>query len=279
MDADFLIQAGHQGKVRNSGDGTKPSHGTGGLPGPDDDEYKLTPIVANKTCDILREAGYTVIREDAFFDQPYKVKVAVFLHFDGSGTPCASGASVGYPPGSPSGSNKPTADLWREVYKEVWPFKWRPDNFTSGLRGYYGYRWTNTEVAEFLVEFGELTCPEQNVWLVRHVRDGYLAKLLAYVLDRAVGGDRVAHPGVPDGDLSGDDVDARFVAFNEIVDGLSARLVSIEADTATTSLRLDALDDADQVLQATLKELTLSVQDVREKATRAHRRLDKLHQV
>jgi hypothetical protein len=195
LDATFLIQAGHEGRVRNSGTGKTNSYGTSGLPGPDDDEYKLTPVVADEAARLLRAAGHTVIREDAFFDRKYNTKVAVALHFDGTGTPCASGASVGYPEGSPAGSNKATASLWKAAYGKHFPFKWMNDNFTAALRGYYGYAWTSTEIAEFLIEFGELTCPEQNEWLVARVKDNYLAKMVAHVLDKSVGGTKIPHPG------------------------------------------------------------------------------------
>jgi hypothetical protein len=195
MDADFLIQAGHQGGVRNSGSGTAPSRGTSGLPGDQDDEINLTWRVADKAALLLIDAGYSVIREDAYFDKTYDVKVFVALHFDGSGTPCSSGASLGYPAGSPAGSNKPTADLWREAYAPYFPFKWMPDNFTAALKGYYGYGRVNTSIAEFLIEFGELTCPEQNAWLFDRVWDDYLAKLVAHVLDKSVGGNKIPHPG------------------------------------------------------------------------------------
>lgn len=197
LDADFLIQAGHQGGRRNSGAGSTPSTGSPGTPDPYDDEYLLTPIVADEAARLLRAAGATVIREDAFFDKKYSVRVAVSLHFDGSGTACASGASVGYPAGSPAGSNKPTAELWKAAYFPYFPFKKMPDNFTANLTHFYGYAYTSTEIAEFLIEFGEVTCPEQSIWLQKRTHDGYLASMVAHVLDKAVGGNKIPHPGVP----------------------------------------------------------------------------------
>lgn len=191
MDAQVLIQAGHEGGVRNSGTGTKPTYGAGGIARP---ERTMTPIVADRATAKLRDAGFTVVRENALFDKRYEVELAVFLHFDGSGTPCASGASVGYPDGSPPGSNKPTAELWKDIYSQYWDFKWMPDNFSSNLRGYYGYSWTSTSVAEMLIEFGEISCPEQDAWLQPRV-DEWLGDLVAHFVSEAIGNGEVPDPG------------------------------------------------------------------------------------
>lgn len=181
-----LIQAGHEGGVRNSGSsGSAATSGTPGLSGPDDNEIVLTPKVANRAVEVLSQfPQFEVIRENAFYDKVYQVDLALSLHFDGSGTPCSSGASVGYPTGSPPGSNKPTVDLWKSIYAQVWPWKWMKDNFTGNLSGYYGYSWTETSVAEMLIEFGELTCKDQNPWLVEHANNGYLGELVAYFVGR-----------------------------------------------------------------------------------------------
>lgn len=191
MDAQVLIQAGHEGTVRNSGSGTKPTYGAGGIARP---ERTMTPIVADRATARLRDAGVTVVREDALFDKRYEVELAVFLHFDGSGTPCASGASVGYPDGVPAGSNKPTAELWKDIYSQYWPFKWMPDNFSSNLRGYYGYGWTSTSLAEMLIEFGEISCPEQDAWLQPRV-DEWLGDLVAHFVSEALELGVVSDPG------------------------------------------------------------------------------------
>lgn len=235
MDADFLIQAGHQGLKRNQGTGSTASYGTAGLPGPDDDEFKLTPIVADEAARLLKAAGYTVVRENAYFDKKYSVKVAVSLHFDGAGTACASGTSVGYPAGVPAGSNKPTAELWKAAYLPYFPFKKMPDNFTAALRGYYGYAYTSTSVAEFLIEFGELTCPEQNAWLLTQVHNNWLAQVVAHVLDKAVGGNKIGHPGPPpvsavgaDNPELGDRLAAVEKALNELTVKLQAQVTQLE---------------------------------------------------
>ncbi len=194
MDARVLIQAGHEGGRRNSGSGSKPSKGTNG-----NDDYRplmpereMTPIVADKATEILRGTGITVVRENGFFDKNYTVELAVYLHFDGSNRSCSSGASVGYPQGNPVGSNKPTANLWKDIYEDYWPYQWMPDNFTKGLRGYYGYAYTSTSIAEMLIEFGEISCPEQDAWL--QPRKEWLGELVAHFCAEAIG----EHGLIPD---------------------------------------------------------------------------------
>lgn len=131
MEADVVLQAGHQGQVRNSGStGTAPSDGTPGLTKP---EHQMTPIVADAAAKALQDHGVDAVRVPAPFPEKYSLSLGLALHFDGSRTKCASGASVGYPPGRPRGSNRPTADLWKDIYGGIWPFRRMPDNFTKNL--------------------------------------------------------------------------------------------------------------------------------------------------
>lgn len=193
---DVLIQAGHEGGKRNSGKGSTTSIGTKG-------EMERTPKVANKAAEVLKANGFTVHRENAFYDKVYDCKLAISIHFDGSSKPCASGASMGYPHPSAAPSNKVVADQWRKIYSEFWPYKWMPDNFTGGLRGYYGYAYTKTSVAELLLEMGELSCPTQKAWLDVRVDNGFLGELVAYFASVALGkpiakpSEQPATPGDP----------------------------------------------------------------------------------
>lgn len=184
-----LIQAGHEGGRRNDGSGTAPTTGAGGIARP---EREMTPIVADRATEVLRDHGITVERVDALFERSYSVDLAIFVHFDGSSRPCASGASIGYPLGIPAGSNQPTADLWRSIYEDYWPYQWMPDNFTPNLRGYYGYRYTSTRVAEVLLELGEISCPEQDAWI--QPRTEWLGDVVAYFASEAIGAHAVPQP-------------------------------------------------------------------------------------
>ena len=194
-DAQILLQAGHQNGWRNDGSGRAPTYGAGGIARP---EREMTPIVVGAAAQKLRDAGYSVITEDAYFDKVYEVELAVAIHFDGSGTPCASGASIGYPTGSPPGSNRPAADVWRDLYSEFWPFKWMNDNFTKNLEFYYGYSRTWTSTAELLIEWGEISCPDQDDWLQPRVGtgpgDSWCGDLLAHYAARVIDGDDARVP-------------------------------------------------------------------------------------
>jgi hypothetical protein len=59
------------------------------------------------------------------------------------------------------------------------------DNFTKNLSGYYGYRRMSTEIAEMLIEFGEITCPEQDAWLQPRLE--WLGELVAHFAGQIVG--------------------------------------------------------------------------------------------
>ena len=194
---DIVIQAGHEGGWRNRGrTGKTRTTGTLGVPGGPTERH-LTPIVADHAAAALSAAGYNVKRVSALYPSKLKAKLSVSIHFDGSTTPCASGASIGYPSGKPAGSNQPAAGSWNALYAKVWPFKWMGDNFTRNLRGYYGFGWVSTLDAELVLELGELTCPEQQAWLVERVESGYLGQLIAHWASGRLGGTVVPMPDPP----------------------------------------------------------------------------------
>lgn len=184
---DVVIAAGHDGGIRNFGaHGTKLTAGTAGIPG-GPSERALTPLIRDAAAEVVRDAGYSVASIGALYDQVYDCKLAVALHLDGSSRPCDSGASIGYPAGTPKGSNRAAAVSWRTAYGRVWPWQWMPDNFTRNLSGYYGYRWTRTADAELVLELGELTCPDQHRWLVQRIQDGWLGQFVGTWITNRLG--------------------------------------------------------------------------------------------
>jgi hypothetical protein len=180
--ADVFIQAGHFN--HHSWDKNT------GCSGPLGDEIDWTPVVVNEATSVLREAGVSVIKSDASIKnspQKFNVKVAVFVHFDGSKNPNAGGASVGYD----HDSDRDAATAWKQLYSNYYTFGWHADNYTKDLEGYYGFRNTVTQDAEFVIELGTLSNLQEAQWLKPRLQ--WLGRLVAHYLS-----DRIGKGGVPD---------------------------------------------------------------------------------
>lgn len=175
---DVLISAGHEGRPESCARFPK-HHCNLGTPG----ERAWTPLVADEAARKLREMGYSVAREPADFDGEYDVKAAIFIHFDGNDKPCTSGASIGYH----VDASKPAAQLWHRMYGSVFPYSFRPDNFTDNLRDYYGFRQVHTQDAGLVLELGELTCPAQKAWLAPRLQ--WEGDYIAQFVDRLLRGE------------------------------------------------------------------------------------------
>ncbi len=173
--ADFLISAGHEGRPESCARFPQRRCNLG-APG----EREWTPVVADEATRRLRTAGYSVARQPADFEGMYDVRAAVFLHFDGSPQPCSSGASIGYH----TDASAPAATLWRTMYSRDFPFRFQPDNFTVNLRDYYGFRQVRATHGALVLEFGEVTCPEQKAWLAPRLQ--FLGDRVAEFLERLV---------------------------------------------------------------------------------------------
>lgn len=179
--ADILIQAGHEGMTT----------GAMGASGPLGDEIDWTPIVADEATRILRAAGVSVLRGDANFDLPhrrYSVAAAAYIHFDGSGTPGVSGASIGYPVDDDLSSHLPedaqAAAEWKRLYRPIWPFRFMQDNFTDDLRRYYGYGPVTATRGMIVIELGEISDPKQAAWMKPRLK--FLGALVAHFLSRRI---------------------------------------------------------------------------------------------
>lgn len=103
-------------------------------------------------------------------DEPlerYKGDVFVALHCDGSSTkPDAHGASVGYQ----TAAGSALAQKWKSEYvKQGWGRGFRPDNYTAGLRAYYGYKYAKQFTnAYIVVEHGFLSNKTDAAWIRSH---------------------------------------------------------------------------------------------------------------
>jgi hypothetical protein len=140
----------------------------------------MTPVVADEAARRLRAAGYSVVRVPADYAGHYRVRAAIFIHFDGSAPPCTSRASIGYPRDSAA-----AALAWRHFYAQYFPFGFMPDNFTRGLRDYYGFRTVDPNSNTLVLELGEISCPAQRAWLLPRERE--LGDLIASFVVRRLG--------------------------------------------------------------------------------------------
>ena len=181
---DVLISAGHEGRPASCA--RYPQHhcnlGTAG-------ERQWTPIVSDEAARILRAHGVRVARVPADFDGTYVVDAAVFIHFDGSTAPCSSGASIGYH----HAQDGIAARDWHQYYGQYWKFGFQPDNFTSSLRNYYGFRQVRARDGALVLELGELTCPAQRAWLTPRLQ--WEGAVVAHYLSQLTGKGDVPDPG------------------------------------------------------------------------------------
>lgn len=181
---DVLVSAGHEGRPQSCA--RFPAHHCNlGAAG----ERVWNPIVADEVTRVLRAHGFRVVRVPADYRGTYAVRVAVFIHFDGAVPACGSAASIGYP----ASTAERVADSWKRLYGAYFPFGFRPDNFTGGLREYYAYKQTRAKRGAFVLELGEITCPAQRRWLAPRLRwDG---DLIAYWIGSLLKPGRVPLPG------------------------------------------------------------------------------------
>lgn len=190
---DAIIQAGHQGRPqdcvsRGGPESERLCHNTGASVPPG--EIVWTPIVADEVARMLRAHGVRVLRLPAYVHGTYHTRIAVFIHFDGSPTPCSSGASVAYPPGNRT--DMQLADAWKALWSRYWPYRFMHDDFTDTERDYYAYHHIDATDGEFLIEGGEMSCKAQYAWLSSHLQ--FEARLLAYFIDRRLGRSDIARP-------------------------------------------------------------------------------------
>jgi hypothetical protein len=181
---DVAIGAGHEGRPESCAHYPK-HHCNLGANG----EREWTPIVADAATKILRAHGITVARLPADFDGTYDAGAAVFIHFDGNDRPCSTGASIGYH----HAGDEPAAAAWRALYSRYIPFAFMPDNFTLGLRDYYGFRQVHARDGALVLELGEVTCPSGKAWLAPRLQ--WEGALIAYYLSQRIGRGDVPNPG------------------------------------------------------------------------------------
>lgn len=156
---DVVVQAGHEGRPASC----TPNHvracniGASSAAGR---EIVWTPIVADAVTAALRAAGFRVARRPADYPQHDTARIAIFIHFDGSDPPCASGTSVGFP----ATTSHAFVATWEAAYRRLYPFRFVGENISSNEEQYYGFHKVDAP-QKMLIEYGELTCPAQAKWL------------------------------------------------------------------------------------------------------------------
>src|SRR4029077_1811299 len=81
---------------------------------------------------------------------------------------------------------------WKKLYGKFFTFPFQPDNFTADERHYYGFKFTITTDAEFLIEFGDLGSLRQARWMKPRLK--WMGALLAHFLSQRVGKGNVPLP-------------------------------------------------------------------------------------
>lgn len=164
-EVDVVVQAGHQGRPASCAQFAVRACNLGAASG-GARERDWTPVVADETARALRAAGLRVARRPADYAEHDRARAAVFLHFDGSATPCGSGASVGFP----DSTDAAFVQAWERTYRAWFPFRFVGENFTDNEHRYYGFRKVDAP-QKMLVEFGELSCPAQREWMQPRLRE------------------------------------------------------------------------------------------------------------
>jgi hypothetical protein len=147
-----LLQAGHEGRTEGN---------IGSING-QYREMDWNTFVTKEIEKELKKHNIDVTRVGAKI--PFaNTRIAIAVHFDGSKKACSTGSSIGYDINHIN--SKRTANHWRSIYRDYFPFKWHRDNFTKNLSDYYGFSRVNSEKGFLVLELGEITCDKQIEWL------------------------------------------------------------------------------------------------------------------
>lgn len=149
-------------------------------------EQEFARLVGSRLSSELSKRGHKVYLIGADDAVP-NCEVFVSLHLDGNRNTSIRGASVGYPSnssGSPSGR---LAQAWKRHHqRNGYPSGFHRDNYTEGLRYYYGFR-SSIATFEYLAEHGTSTNPGDEAWLFSHIEECVRAHVDAI-------GEVVGHP-------------------------------------------------------------------------------------
>lgn len=159
-------------------------------------EQEFAKLLGARLKTELSKRGHLVYLIGADHPVPYpNCEVFIALHTDGNLNKSIRGASVGYPSDDPNSPSGKLAQAWKFFHQLLgYPGGFHRDNYTSGLRYYYGFR-NSIAKYEFLAEHGTTTNPEDEAWLFANLEKCVQAHVHAI-------GHVVGHP-IPDPSQNG----------------------------------------------------------------------------
>jgi N-acetylmuramoyl-L-alanine amidase-like protein len=155
----ILVQAGHNAPREPGFEG-----GTGTTR-----EIEFTHAMQTRLVAILKadDRFHPIPQPGDLTDTP--CDAALYFHGDGSSSSSSRGRSFGFP--IDPVNKKLAALLEKHLSKIPGAPPDHADNYTGGLREYYGYRRISTKGPEVLIEHGFLTNPTEQKWLFSHLAE------------------------------------------------------------------------------------------------------------
>ena len=129
-------------------------------------EQEFAYRLSEELDDVFRFFGWKVNIIGADYGGPYpSADIFVALHCDGSINGGAHGASVGFPIETAVESAR-YASLWKVCHQETAGYEWgfRRDNYTRGLKRYYGFGQGGHFRVELVVEHFFATNAAEQLW-------------------------------------------------------------------------------------------------------------------
>jgi N-acetylmuramoyl-L-alanine amidase len=153
-----LVQAGHISPREPGFEG-----GTGTIR-----EQELTKAVRRRLVALLKaDSRFKPVPCPGDIPDGVNVDAALFLHGDGAENNTATGYSFGFPIHS---VNEKLAKMINAEFQKIPGHPpHHEDNYTGGLREYYGYKRVPTDGPEVLVEHGFLTNRRERKWIFKHL--------------------------------------------------------------------------------------------------------------
>lgn len=131
-------------------------------------EQEFVRALGHKLVAALNEKGHDIRLIGADSSVPAS-DVFIALHTDGNVNRSIRGASVGYPSNDPNSSHGKLAQAWKRHHQALgFPGGFHRDNYTQGLRFYYGFGKSSSKW-KFLAEHGTTTNPQDEAWLFANI--------------------------------------------------------------------------------------------------------------